>query len=72
VTYTWLTLPDARNVGVAPEAPVAVIKPMTSEMLVNVANARALRRAVDRVDIPYCPPWTSRPRLKRARSARAE
>jgi hypothetical protein len=31
---------------------MAVIKPRTSATLVNIANVRALRRMVGRVDIP--------------------
>ena len=58
----WETLRDDTRLGVIeeiyvePEARVAVMKPTTSERLVNIANACALRRVFGRVDIASCPP----------------
>ena len=51
VTYTCWALPEATNVGVAADAPMAVIKAATIAMVVTAANARAAR-TVDRVAIP--------------------
>src|SRR5207237_3090432 len=54
VTYTCLALPTARKAGVAAEACANVVRATTSETLIKMAHARALRRVVVRIDIPCC------------------